>query len=134
MFTTLFVFRLPQPGSHRPRGEGEQRERHLGGDQRPHQPLLQVTMGDITHIGGLLTSGIHCDYDDMCFQFDRDCERQCGGADLQRQQQRGGAHRGEEFQLYAMFNVFHIYAVQVSYSCPCFVCDQATTAYNEAII
>ena len=33
---------------------------------------------------------------DLYFQFDRDRERECGGADLQRQQQRGGAHRGEE--------------------------------------
>ena len=33
---------------------------------------------------------------DLYFQFDRDCERECGGADLQRQQQRGGAHRGED--------------------------------------
>ena len=54
-YVNLSIFRLPQPGPHRPRGEGEQRERHLGRDQRPHQPLLQVTQS-----GNIILSRKYC--------------------------------------------------------------------------
>ena len=58
---------------------------------------------------------------DLYFQPDRDCEWERGGPDIQRQQQRGGAHRGEEAEKYRgcqeqvnMMTACHHYFVQVT--------------------
>ena len=77
---------------------------------------------------------------DLCVQSDRDCERQRGGPDIQRQQQRGGAYWGEDvrsisdmmtaWQCHVVSLLYcHTYAVQLS-----MCCDQASYAYNEGTI